>query len=92
MKIKYLLLLLSLIANFSFAQNNIKVTRNYGSSSKDVSALLSFESIYLEQLNFHGKELKNKLYTINIQEFTNGKLTNKSVLFEGSGQEVNILK
>lgn len=84
MKFTSLILLLALAANFSFAQNNIKVTYNYGSRNSEIQNLIDFENIYFEQLNFEGKDLKGKQYTINLQEFIDGKLINKSVLFDGT--------
>lgn len=87
MKSNHFLLLLSLVANFTFAQNNIKVTNNYGSENKDVQNLIDFENIYIEQLNFEGKDLIGKQYSINLQEFKNGKLISKSVLFDGEGND-----
>lgn len=87
MKFKNFLLLLSLVANFTFAQNNIKVTYNYGSENKDIQNLIDFENIYFEQLNFEGKDLIGKQYLINLQEFKNGKLISKSVLFDGEGND-----
>ncbi|UWY29030.1 hypothetical protein N4T20_03685 [Flavobacterium sp. TR2] len=87
MKFKNLFLLLTLAVNFSFAQNNTIVTRDYGSSNKDIQALIEFEKIYMEQLNFEGENLKGKVYTINLQEFIDGKLANKSKLFDGFGEK-----
>ncbi len=84
MKIKHLLLGLTLAVNFSFGQNNIKVTSNYGSENSDIQNLIDFENIYFEQLNFEGNNIKGKQYIISIQEFKNGKQLNKSVLFDGS--------
>lgn len=83
MKIKYSLLLLVLAANFSFGQNSVKVTSNYGSENTDIQNLIDFENIYFEQLNFEGKEIKEKQYKISLQEFKNGKLISKSILFDG---------
>lgn len=87
MKFKTFLFLLTLVANFTFAQNNIKVTSNYGSENKDIQNLIDFENIYFEQLNFEGKDLIGKQYSINLQEFKNGKLISKSVLFDGEGND-----
>ncbi|RED24683.1 hypothetical protein BD847_1418 [Flavobacterium cutihirudinis] len=87
MKFKTFLFLLTLVANFTFAQNNIKVTSNYGSENKDIQNLIDFENIYIEQLNFEGKDLIGKQYSINLQEFKNGKLISKSVLFDGEGND-----
>lgn len=85
MKFKNILLLFIFAVNLSIAQNNTKVTRECGSSNKDIQDLMEFEKIYLEQFNFKGESLKGKLYTINLQEFTDGKLVNTSQLFDGSG-------
>lgn len=83
MKFKNLLLLFILVVNFSFAQNNIKVTTNYGSKNAEIQNLIDFEKIYFEQFNFEGKDLKGKQYVINLQEFADGKLVNTSSLFDG---------
>ena len=87
MKLKNFLLLLALVANFSFGQNTIKVTNHYGSLNEEIQALIDFEKIYIEKLDFESSEIKDKQYLINIQEFTNGKLVNKSELFNGEGQK-----
>jgi len=87
MKFKNLFLLITLAANFSFAQNTIKVTNNYGSENTDIQNLIDFENIYFEQLNFEGKDLEGKQYLISIQEFKDGKLIKKSVLFDGSDSD-----
>lgn len=87
MKFKNLFLLITLAANFSFAQNTIKVTNNYGSENADIQNLIDFENIYFEQLNFEGKDIERKQYLISIQEFKDGKLINKSVLFDGSDSD-----
>lgn len=84
MKFKTLFLLFLFAINFSFAQNNIKVTYNYGSKNADIQNLIDFENIYIEQLNFEGKELKGKQYIINLQEFIDGKKSNSVVLFDGT--------
>ena len=87
MKIKYSLLLLVLAANFSFGQNSVKVTSYYGSENNDIQNLIDFENIHFEQLNFEGKEIKEKQYKISLQEFKNGKLISKSILFDGLEDE-----
>jgi hypothetical protein len=84
MKFKTVLPLLTLVINFSFGQNHIKVTSNYGSTNKELQNLIDFENIYIEQLNFDGKELNGKQYQINLLEFENGKLVKTSILFNGS--------
>ena len=38
--------------NFTFAQNTIKMTNNYGSENQDVQDLLNFENIFFDKLNF----------------------------------------
>ncbi len=87
MKLKNLLLLLTFAANFSFAQNSIKLTNSYGSENSDVQSLIDFEHIYIERLNFEEKALEGKHYIINLQEFKAGKLTSKSVLFDGTDDD-----
>ncbi|PAM96004.1 hypothetical protein B4N84_05515 [Flavobacterium sp. IR1] len=83
MKFKNIVLLLILVVNFSFGQNNIKLTSSYGSSNQETQKILDFENINIEQLDFEAKDLKGKQYLISLQEFTDGKLVNKSVLFDG---------
>lgn len=83
MKLKNILMLFLLASNLSFTQNNIKITRHYGSKNDEIQNLIDFEKIYFEQLNFEGKDLKGKQYVINLQEFTDGKLVNTSLLFDG---------
>lgn len=87
MKFKNFFLLITLAANFTFAQNTIKVTNNYGSENTDIQNLIDFENIYIEQLNFEGKDIEGKQYLISIQEFKEGKLIKKSVLFDGSDSD-----
>ncbi|MBS7256237.1 hypothetical protein [Flavobacterium branchiicola] len=82
MKFKTLLLLFTLVAHFSFAQNNIKVTKNFGTKNSEIQNLIDFENIIFERLNFEGKDLKGKRYTIILKEFTDGKLVNNSIIFE----------
>lgn len=83
MKIKTLFFALILAANFSFAQN-IKLTNTYGSENNDIQNLIDFENIYFEQLTFEGSDLNEKQYILYLQEFKNGKLVQKSTLFDGS--------
>jgi hypothetical protein len=83
MKLK-LLLALSLITNFAFAQNTVKLTNNYGSENKEIQDFIEFENIYIEELNFEGSQLNGRHYQISLQEFIDGKLVEKSDLFDSS--------
>lgn len=84
---KTALILVLLIANTVFGQDSIKMTNNYGSPNPEIQDLINFQNIYIEKLNFEGKELINKSYEINIQEFKKGKLTQKTNLFDGSEED-----
>ncbi len=84
MKLKRVVLLLTLLSNVAFAQNTVKVTNNYGSENEEIQNLIDFENIYIEKLNFEGEQLKGKFYEISIKEYVNGKLKSQSVLFDGS--------
>lgn len=68
----------------TFAQNTVKMTHVYGSENQDVQAILDFENMYLEQLTFEGEGLKGKTYTINMEEYKDGKLKSSTILFDGS--------
>lgn len=83
LKIKLLSTLL-IITNFVFAQNTIKVTNNYGSENREIQDLIDFENIYIEKLNFQSENIKGKSFKINLEEYKSGKLTNTSILFDGS--------
>jgi hypothetical protein len=82
-----ILILVLVIANSALAQNAIKMTNNYGSNNTEIQDLIDFQNIYIEKLNFEGKELINKSYEINIQEFKKGKLIKKANLFDGNEDE-----
>ncbi|WP_373775071.1 hypothetical protein [Porphyromonas loveana] len=83
MKVKFITAF-AFLANFTFAQNTIKMTSNYGSKDSEIQTLIDFENIYIEQLNFEGANLKGKSYQIRLEEYVNGKLTKSSMLFDGS--------
>jgi hypothetical protein len=83
LRIKLLSTLL-IITNFVFAQNTIKVTNNYGSENREIQDLIDFENIYIEKLNFESEIIKGKSFKISLEEYKSGKLTNTSILFDGS--------
>jgi hypothetical protein len=83
LKIKFLSTFL-IITNFVFAQNTIKVTNNYGSENQEIQDLIDFENIYIEKLNFESESIEGKSFKINLKEYISGKLTNTSILFDGS--------
>lgn len=75
---------LFLISNFAFSQNTIKMTNKYGSDNREIQDIIDFENIYIETLNFEGDLLNGKNYQINLEEYKNGKLTSKNLLFDSS--------
>ena len=75
---------LFLISNFAFSQNTIKMTYKYGSDNGEIQDIIDFENIYIETLNFEGDLLNGKNYQINREEYKNGKLTTKKLLFDSS--------
>lgn len=75
---------LFLISNFAFSQNTIKMTYKYGSDNGEIQDIIDFENIYIETLNFEGDLLNGKNYQINLEEYKNGKLTTKKLLFDSS--------
>ena len=75
---------LFLISNFAFSQNTIKMTYKYGSDNGEIQDITDFENIYIETLNFEGDLLNGKNYQINLEEYKNGKLTTKKLLFDSS--------
>lgn len=85
MKLKTnLIIFCILVCCFSYSQNSIKMTNEYGSSNKDVQDIIDFENIYIETLNFESNVLKDKNYQINIEEYKNGKLIATNQLFDSS--------
>ncbi|MEN2436816.1 hypothetical protein AAH994_15490 [Weeksellaceae bacterium A-14] len=77
-----------IMMNFTFAQNTIKMTNNYGSENQDVQDLLNFENIFFDKLNFQSENLKGKFYEIVLDEFRNGKLVKTATLFDGSEADI----
>ena len=75
---------LFVISNFAFSQNTIKMTYKYGSDNGEIQDIIDFENIYIETLNFEGDLLNGKNYQINREEYKNGKLTTKKLLFDSS--------
>ncbi len=75
---------LFLISNFAFSQNTIKMTYKYGSDNGEIQDIIDFENISIETLNFEGDLLNGKNYQINLEEYKNGKLTTKKLLFDSS--------
>lgn len=84
MTIRIVLLILSLSSSFTFAQNAVKLTSNFGSENKEIQDIMDFEKIYIEKLNFEGLMFKGKCYEIKLHEFVNGKLVDESTLFDGA--------
>ena len=91
MKLKRTLLFITLISNFAFAQNTVKITNNYGSENREIQDVIDFENIYIERLNFEGGQLNGKYYEINIQEFVKGKLVHKELLFDGAETTIYVI-
>ena len=83
LKIK-ILFYCALISNLVVAQDTIKMTNSYGIENNEIQALIDFENIYIEQLNFQSEKLKGKFYVINLEEFKSGKLVKTTTLFDGS--------
>ncbi len=75
---------LFLISNFAFSQNTIRMTSKYGSDNSEIQDIIDFENIYVETLNFEGDILKGKNYQIDLEEYKNGKLASKKLLFDSS--------
>ena len=60
------------------------MTYKYGSDNGEIQDIIDFENIYIETLNFEGDLLNGKNYQINLEEYKNGKLTTKKLLFDSS--------
>lgn len=88
MKIKIVTLLM-FISTVVFSQT-VKVTQNYGSTNPEIQELMDFQKIYLEKFNFENEKLSGKHWELNILEFIDGKLKNKTQL--GSTSEADFLK
>lgn len=79
-----LCIVLTFLTSIAFAQNNIRMTYDYGSESKELLDLTDFENIFVKQLNFQGQALAGKTYIIGLEEYENGKLKDTTVLFDGA--------
>ncbi|SEA64108.1 hypothetical protein SAMN05192529_13712 [Arachidicoccus rhizosphaerae] len=85
MKIKFLLTLLFFAGlSAAYGQKTVQLTKQYGSSNKDLQNLMNFENIYFEKLSFTGKAIRSKSYRVTLKEFTDGKLTDSAILFDGT--------
>ncbi|MCI6160656.1 MAG: hypothetical protein MR681_04875 [Prevotella sp.] len=79
-----LCIVLTFLTSIAFAQNNIRMTYDYGSESKELLDFTDFENIFVEQLNFQGQALAGKTYIIGLEEYENGKLKDTTMLFDGA--------
>lgn len=75
--------ILTFISIFALSQI-IKVTQNYGSTNPEIQDLMDFQNIYTEKLNFESKNLKGKSYIINLEEYSDGKIVQTAILFDGT--------
>lgn len=78
------LLVLAMATSKSYAQkkaNDLKMTSNYGADNKDLFDLFRFEDIDYYKINFTGKELKSKSYTITVKEIWDGKIKSDTLVF-----------
>lgn len=80
---KKIAFLFTLISGFIFSQSGIKITHQSGSENEELSGLLDFENIYVEQITFEAEEIKDKYYEITIEEFVDGEFKKKDVLVDG---------
>ncbi|NRS87528.1 hypothetical protein HNQ02_000435 [Flavobacterium sp. 7E] len=86
---KTIVIILTFISTFSFSQT-IKITQTYGSTNPEIQELMDFQKIYVEKFNFEYEKLSGKHWEINVSEFVDGKLKNKTQL--GSTSEADFLK
>ncbi|WP_316766934.1 hypothetical protein [Pedobacter frigiditerrae] len=62
-------------------KEDLKMISVYGSENKELLDLFRFENIDCYKINFNGKELKSKTYTITVKEIWNGKIKSESTVF-----------
>lgn len=85
-KIKLVLAAL-VFSNIAMAQNQVKMTSDYGSENEDIQNIIDFENIYIDKLNFESTNLKGKFIKISIDEYKNGKFKKTATLFDGTESE-----
>lgn len=87
-KTKTLALIFCLFQILIFGQKKtVTTTVQYGVENQELLDLFQFQNISIEKFTFQGDEIKNKSYQIFIKEFKDGKLTNTTVLFNGTQNE-----
>lgn len=91
MKIKLSLLLILLIPTLSFSQTfvneEIKMSATYSAEDSDLRDILSFEKIDYFKINFTGKKLIGKNYSLIVKEIWDGNITNSDTLINTSIDE-----
>jgi hypothetical protein len=86
---KKVLILFIVIVCFqtSYSQSSIKMKCQNGLGNEDINSLMLFEDIELENINFEGSELINKMYEVSVKEFRKGKLVQNKKVFSLEGLE-----
>ena len=74
-------------SNIAMAQNQVKMTSDYGSENVDIQNIIDFENIYIDKLNFESTNLKGKFIKISIDEYKNGRFKKTATLFDGTESE-----
>ena len=61
-------------------ESGITMKSDYGSDNSEIRDILQFEGIEYLKLSFHGKELADKSYLLNVKEIWNGKVKSDSTI------------
>lgn len=88
----FLVLILCLMASFSVAQDPIKITITQPTTDSNLQDVLEFENTFVGQLEFEGKSLNGKCYTITLDEYKDGEKINTSILLDGTEDEIFQIK
>lgn len=79
------MLLSIIVSQLSYSQKTVKMTATFGSKNNDITELMYFQDVAMENFTFESPQIKGKYYEITLKEYRNGKLVNTKQLFEGSG-------
>ncbi len=85
-------LLLTGTAAFAWAGDTIRLQLRDGVADKELREVLSFENIFVEQVDFSGPCLRGKGYVVTLDEFRDGRLVASSVLFDETGNDIFRIK
>ncbi len=87
MKNLFLLVSLSILGSYVYAQNTATMISKPGLNFKDLQHILYFEGIDLQKFNIKSPELKGKNFQIIIKEYQKGALTKTDTVFNSKEDE-----